>query len=144
MDADPGKAPQNPTNPDKSPTQPAKKYRKILPKSEPGGSPGASGIAPGAYRSAPERQKRKKTKNGDQKINPTHVPGPVLGDLGTRPGGQNRRKTGPGTKKSVRRRRRRRFSVFVLAGAVRSRSPDRFLEGPTLENPIISTVGARF
>ena len=36
------------------------------------------------------------------------------------------------------------FLSFFLAVALRSRSRDRFLEGPTLEDPIISTAGARF
>ena len=64
--------------------------------------------------------------------------------FGLRPGPQNRQKTSPGPKKYVRRRRRKRLLSCFVAVSVRSRSPDRFLEGPTLENPIISTAGARF
>ena len=50
----------------------------------------------------------------------------LFGIFGVRPGAQNRQKTSPGAKKCVRRRRRKRFLSFFLAGAVRSRSPDRF------------------
>ena len=57
---------------------------------------------------------------------------------------QNGPKMGPEPKKCVRRRRRKRFLSFFAAVAVRSHSPNRFLEGPTLQNCIISTVGARF
>ena len=46
---------------------------------------------------------------------------------------QNGPKTGPEPKKCVRRRRRKRFLAFFRAVAVRSRPPDRFLEGPTFK-----------
>ena len=39
LDAEPGKIPQNPRRPDKSLTEPAEKYREILAKCGPGGSP---------------------------------------------------------------------------------------------------------
>ena len=39
MDAEPGKIRQNPRRPDKILTESAKKYRKIVAKSGPGGSP---------------------------------------------------------------------------------------------------------
>ena len=54
-------------------------------------------------------------------------------------GPQNRPKSHPGPKKCVRKRRRMRFLSFFLAGVVRSRSPDRFLEGPTLQNRVPTT-----
>ena len=53
-------------------------------------------------------------------------------------------KIGPELKKYVRRRRRKRFLSLFLADAVRSHSPDRFLEGLTLENCAPTTAGARF
>ena len=58
--------------------------------------------------------------------------------FGTQPEPQNPPKMGPRAKKCVRRRRRKRFLSVFLAVAVRSRSPDRFLEGPTLQNHVIS------
>ena len=51
-------------------------------------------------------------------------------------------KTSPGTKKCVRRRRRRHFLSCSLAGVVRTRSPDRFLTGPSLRNRIPTTSGS--
>ena len=57
---------------------------------------------------------------------------------------ENAPKTSPEPKKCVRRRRRKRFLSLFAAVAVRSHSPNRFLEGPTLQNCIISTMGARF
>ena len=45
-------------------------------------------------------------------------------------------KTCPGTKKCVRKRRQRHFLLCFLAHVVRTRSPDRFLKGPTLQNRV--------
>ena len=64
--------------------------------------------------------------------------------FGVQPGAQNRQKTSPGAKKCLRRRCRKRFLSFFLAGAVQSRSPNRFLKGLTLENCAPTTAGARF
>ena len=139
---------RNPTNPDKIGTQPAKKNRKnqqksivkFLEKSDPGGPlepPESLRDPPGTH---PSEQNAKKMKKCCKNFNvtATWLQGRFLTIFGSRPGAQNRQKTRPEAKKRVRRRRRRRFLSFFLAVAVRSRSPDRFSESPTLENPIIS------
>ena len=140
----PGNIPAEPDKPRQDPGETGKKISQNLCKIWSGRDPGASGIGPGPFRNAPERRKRKKTISGAKKSTEHFLRRRFLVIFELRPGGQNRQKTSPGPKKCVRRRRRKRFLSFFLAGAVRSRSPDRFLEGPTLENPIISTAGARF
>ena len=65
-------------------------------------------------------------------------------NFASQPGPQNRPKSGPGPKKCSQRRRRVRFSAVFGASALRSRSSGRFLEGPTLENCVPATAGARF
>ena len=52
---------------------------------------------------------------------------------------QKSTKTGPGTKKCIRKRRQRHFLWCSLAGVVQTRSPDRFLKGPTLQNRVPTT-----
>ena len=57
---------------------------------------------------------------------------------------ENGQKTGPEPKKCVWSRRRKLFFSFFAAVAVRSHSPNRILEGLTLQNCAPATVGARF
>ena len=148
----PAKSRRNPTNPDKIGTQPAKKNRKnqqksivkFLKISDPGGPPEPPESVRDPSGTRPSEENAKKRFPAAKKSKGTALRDRFLAIFGSRPGGQNRQKTGPEAKKRVRRGRRKRFLSFFLAVAVRSRSPDRFLEGPTLENPIISTVGARF
>ena len=52
---------------------------------------------------------------------------------------KSRPKAGPGTKKCVRKRRQRHFLSRSLASVVQTRSPDRFLKGPTLQNRVPTT-----
>ena len=66
------------------------------------------------------------------------------GQSGTQVGPQNRQKNDPERKKRSPRWRRKRFSSISCAISVRSEISDRFWEGLNLQNPIISTVGARF
>ncbi len=124
---------RNPTNPDKIRTQPAKKYRKILPKSDTGGSPEPPESVRDPSGMRPSEENAKKRFPAAKKSNVTWLRDRFLAIFGSRPGAQNRQKTRPEAKKCVRRRRRKRFLSFFLAVAVRSRSPDRFLEGPTLK-----------
>ena len=95
-------------------------------------------IGPESDSERKRQEKTTKTVSGAVSGRTFLSPGSFSVHFGVRPGAPNPVKTGPGTKKCARRRRRKRFLSFFLAVAVRSRSPDRFLEGPTLENPIIS------
>ena len=140
-----GKRPRrNPTNLDKNPHGTSKKVSKNPIKIGSGSVPGVSRMRPGPIRNTPERQKCKKTACGAKKATDNFFKARFWVDFGTRPGAQNRQKTGPGAKKCVRRRRRKRFLSFFLAVAVRSRSPDQFSEGLTLQNCAPTTAGARF
>ena len=140
----PGNIPAEPDKPRQDPGETGKKVSQNRSKIWSGRVPGASGIGPGPFRNAPERRKRKKTISGAKKSTPQFCRGRFFVIFEVRPGAQNRQKTGPESKKCLRRRRRKRFSSFSLAGAVRSRSPDRFLEGLTLQNCAPTTAGARF
>ena len=66
------------------------------------------------------------------------------GQSGTQVGPKNRPKSTPDRQKCFPRWRRKRFSSISCAISVRSHIPNRFWEGLNLQNPIISTVGARF
>ena len=88
--------------------------------------PGASRIGPGPFRNTPERRKRKKIEKVCSQNRPETFLDRFFGHFGSRPGAQNRRKTRPGPKKCVRKRRRKRFLSVFLAVAIWSRSPDRF------------------
>ena len=134
---------QHPGGTRQTPTR-SRSFMKHLVKIWSGRVPGASRIGPGHSRNAPERRKCNKSICGRNKSTLAFFPGPFLRNFGTRPGAQNRPKTSPGTKKCVRRRRRKRFLSFFAAVAVRSHSPNRLLEGPTLQNCIISIMRARF
>ena len=135
---------RNPTNPDKIPTEPAKKYRKIISKSGPGGSPEPpeslgepSGTCP-----SDENAKNQFLAHSSRRRN--FCRGRFWDNFGIRPEARNRQKTAPEAKKCIRRRRRKRFLLIFLDVAVRSGSPDRFLEGLTLQNCAPTTTGARF
>ena len=140
----PGNIPAEPDTPRQDPGGTGQKILQNRSKIWSGRVRGASRIDPGRFRNTPERTKRKKIEKVRSK-NRNHVaPERFFANFGVRPGPQNRQKMSPGTKKCVRKRRRKRFLSFFLALSVRSRFPDRFLEGPTLQNPIISAAGARF
>ena len=141
---DPGNTPADPGKARQDPHATCKKVSQNPLKIWSGRVPGASRIAPGPFRNALERRKSKKSIFSRYSRSHKFCRGRFWRHFGTRPGAQNPLKTGPGTKKCVRRRRRNRFLSFFLAVAVRSRSPDQFLEGVTLQNPIVSLAGARF
>ena len=112
-------------------------HRKLTPKSLPGSTrsiQNRSWEAPGApkiyVKSLPGRFQAPKGLpefiDGSPGRLPEEAKARFLAILEVRPGSQNRPKTGPGTKKSIRRRRRKRFLLVFLGVAVRSRSPDRF------------------
>ena len=70
--------------------------------------------------------------------------GPTLEPFWDPAGTQKSTKNRPGPKKRSSKWRRKRFLSISCAISVRSRIPDRFWDGLNLQNPIISTVGARF
>ena len=140
----PGNIPAEPEKPRQDPGGTGKKILQNRSKIWSGRVRGASRIDPGRFRNTPERTKRKKIEKVRSK-NRNHVaPERFFANFGSRPGAQNRQKTGTESKKCLRRRRRKRFLSFFFAGAVRSRSPDRFSEGLTLQNCAPTTAGARF
>ena len=148
----PATSQRNPTNPDKIGTQPAKKNRKnqqksivkFLKISDPGRPPEPPESVRDPSGTRPSEENVKKRNAGAKSRRVIGARSGFLTIFESRPGAQNPLKTAPGTKKCVRRRRRKRFLSFFLAVAVRSCSPDRFLEGLTFQNPIISKAGARF
>ena len=140
----PGNIPAEPDKPRQDPGETGKKISQNLCKIWSGRDPGASGIGPGPFRNTPERTKHKKIGKMLSKNRPRVAPERFFANFGSRPGVQNRQKTSTESKKCLRRRRRKRFLSFFFAGAVRSRSPDRFLEGLTLQNCAPTTAGARF
>ena len=113
--------------------EPARRYPKILSKS----GPGRSLVSPECVRDPsgthPSDRNAKKRLAEPKRRRSYFFKGQFWDDFGTRPGPQNRLKTGPEPKKCVRRRRRKRFLAFFRAVAVRSRSRNRFLKGPTLK-----------
>ena len=135
---------RNPANHDKIPTEPTKKCREIISKSDPGGSPEPPESVRDPSGTHPSDKNAKKRLAEPKRRRSYFFKGQFWDDFGTRPGPQNRQKMSPGAKKCVRRRRRNCFLSFFLAVAVRSRSPDRFLEGLTLQNRAPTTAGARF
>ena len=134
----------NPANRGESPAEPSENLRKIRPKSGPGGLRGGQDRPREPSGTRPSEENGKKSKKPTCPRRPDFLQGRFWGHLGVRPGPRNRPKSSPGPKKRVRRGRRRRFSSIFLAVAVRSRSRDRFWEGPTLENYAPTTAGARF
>ena len=124
--------------------EPARRYPKILSKSGPGRSLESPECVRDPSGTHPSDKNAKKRFAEPTKTAETFFKERFWVDFGTRPGPQNRPKTGPGPKKSVRRRRRKRFLSIFLAVAVRSGSPDRFSEGLTLQNCAPTTAGARF
>ena len=117
---------------------------KILPKSLPGGSPGHPKSIPGASPSTLEQRKITCHPTVRQKVTKVGRKSAQRGQSGTQVGPKNPQKTGPDRKKCSPRWRPKRFSSISCAISVRSRIPGRFWEGLNLQNPIISTVGARF
>ena len=106
--------------------------------SDPGGPPELPESVRDPSGTRPSEENAKKRFPAAKKSNVGNLRDRFLAIFGSRPGAQNRQKTRPEAKKRVRRRRRKRFLSFFLAVAVRSRSPDRFSDGPTLENRVIS------
>ena len=112
---------------------------KILPKTILGDPPGHPKSIPGRFPSTLAQRKATCQPTVAQKaakVGRKSAPGVHFGSQ-VRP--KSRPKTGPGTKKCVRKRRQRHFLSCSLAGVVRTRSPDRFLKGPTLQNRVPTT-----
>ena len=114
--------------------------RKILA----GRLPGHPKSIPGASPSTLEQRKITCHPTVRQKVTKVGRKSAQRAQSGTQVGPKNRPKIDPDRKKRSPRWRRKRFSSISCAISVRSRIPDRFWEGLNLQNPIISTVGARF
>ena len=80
----------------------------------------------------------------DQKVPKVGRKSTKRNQSGTQAGFKNRPKTGLDRQKCFPRWRRKLSSSISCAISVRSHIPDRFWQGLNLQNPIISTVGARF
>ena len=104
----PGNIPAEPDKPRQDPGGTGKKYSKIWS----GRVRGASRIDPGRFRNTPERTKRPKIGKVSSKNKRRVAPEWFFANFGLRPGPQNRQKMSPGTKKCVRKRRRKRFLSF--------------------------------
>ena len=117
---------------------------KILSKSLPGGFPRHPKSVPGASPSTLEQRKITCDPKVGQKVAKVGRKSAQRGQSGTQVGPKNRPKSSPDRQKCFPRWRRKRFSSISCAISVRSHIPDRFWEGLNLQNPIISTVGARF
>ena len=112
---------------------------KILPKTILGDPPGHPKSIPGPFPSTLAQRKTECQPTVAQKaakVVRKSAPGVHLG-IQVRP--KSRPKTGPRTKKCVRKWRQRHFLSCSLADVVRTRSPDRFLKGPTLQNRVPTT-----
>ena len=101
--------------------------------------PGPFGAVPGPFRNTPEPRKCKKLVLQPQQQTSYHLQGVVSASFWDPAGSPKSTKNGPRPKKCVRRWRRKRFLSFFRAVDVRSRSQDRFLEGPTLQNRVPTT-----
>ena len=132
----PATSQRNRTNPDKIRTQPAKKYRKILSKSGPEGSPEPpeSLRDPSGTRSSEENRTNQFSAATADVLTFARGGFASFWDLA---GSPKSTKNDPGSEKVRAETAPEAVFVVFLAVALRSRSPDRFLESPTLENPII-------
>ena len=122
----PGNIPAEPDKPRQDPGGTDQKTLQNRSKISSGRVRGASRIDPGRFRITPERTKRPQNRKVWSKNKRRVAPERFFANFGVRPGGQNHQKTSPGTKKGVRKRRRKRFLSVFLAVAIWSRSPDRF------------------
>ena len=115
------------------------KFKQNPSQNHPGRPPGHPKSIPGPFPSTLVQRKATCQATVAQKaakVGRKSIPGVHFGSQ-VRP--KSRPKTGPGTKKSVRKRRQRHFLSCSLAGVVQTRSPDQFLKGPTLQNHVPTT-----
>ena len=115
------------------------KFKQNPSQNHPGRRPGHQKSIPGPFPSTLAQRKatcQPPVAQKAAKVGRKSAPGVHFGTQ-VRPKSQP--KTGPGTKKCVRKRRQRHFLSCSLAGVVQTRSPDRFLKGPTLQNRVPTT-----
>ena len=139
--ADPGNIPAEPEKTRQDPDGTGEKVSQNPSKIWSGRVPGASGIGPGTRPSEEKAKKRFPAAKNPQDFFAAGGFGAILGP-GREP--QIDQKRARGRKSASGDGAGSDFCRFFLAVALRSRSPDRFLEGLTLENADPTTAGARF